>query len=506
MRMVKTAGIAAAIALGISTFGVTVYAGTKWLGSRNKNTDTVTATQQVESEAGTTDAESGNYGEKGDFGGAGGFGGPGAGNVTFAESPSEIVTGEVTSAAQSLRTDTANATTIIMSGSNNEVKISEAGTYIVTGICSDGNITVKKDTTGVVLVLKDLDLTSTKGATVSLNKGSEVKLVIEGSVKLTDAEDPADENSTDTETADNFDGAAIKVKDGADVYITGTGKLTIDASSCKNGIKSGDEEGTVLVIDGPDITVTAANDAFNAGRDLTILSGNITISAGDDAVHADRILTIGNENGTGPNISISTSKEGLEGTVINIYSGNTEVNSTDDAVNAANSDKTYESEMRYSVNIMGGTLNINSRGDGIDSNQDVNLIGGTVTIQSASNGGEAGIDYDGDYYVSDNVTLNNYSSVSGPDMMGGPGGFGGRGGFGENGNTDGSGNFGGRGGFGENGNTDGSGNFGGRGGFGENGNTDGSSNFGGNGGRRGFPGGNAPDENMIPNSDNNNDQ
>ena len=52
-------------------------------------------------------------------------------------------------------------------------------------------------TTGVVLVLKDLNLTSTTGATLSVNKGAEAKIIVSGSVKLTDAENPADENSTD---------------------------------------------------------------------------------------------------------------------------------------------------------------------------------------------------------------------------------------------------------------------------------------------------------------------
>ena len=544
-RWTKITGIVTAILVGASTFGITVYAGTKWIGSRNQNKAKVT---QEQSKTGTiTDQNDGaegygnfggfgnsdnyggfdNYGDVdgfegfdgfdgfGDsdnfrgFGNFGGFGGPGENNVTIAENPSEIVTGEVTSSAQLLTADMENAETIVMSDSNNEVKISAPGTYIVTGTCADGNITVKKETTGVVLILKDLDLTSTAGAPVSLNKSSEVQLVIEGNVKLTDAEDPADENSLISEVADAFDGAAIKVKDGANVYITGSGKLTIDASSCKNGIKSGDEEGTVLVIDGPEISVTAANDAFNAGRDLTILSGKISISAGDDAIHADRILTIGTDNGSGPVINISTCKEGLEGSVVNVYSGKIDINAQDDAVNAANSDKTYASELRFAVNILGGTITINSRGDGIDSNQDINLIAGTITINSASNGGEAGIDYDGDYYVSDDVVLNNNSGVSGPDMMGGFGGFGdnnGQGNFGGFGDGNGQGNFGGfgdgngQGNFGGFGDSNGQNNFGGFGG------SNGQDNFSGFGGRGGFPGGKTPNESTPWNRNDNEDQ
>ena len=38
--------------------------------------------------------------------------------------------------------------------------INEAGTYTITGSCSEGSIKVKKETTGVTLILKDLTLTS----------------------------------------------------------------------------------------------------------------------------------------------------------------------------------------------------------------------------------------------------------------------------------------------------------------------------------------------------------
>ncbi|MCR4617573.1 MAG: carbohydrate-binding domain-containing protein [Lachnospiraceae bacterium] len=330
------------------------------------------------------------------------------GNATYADSPTDIVTSTVTNTAASLTADYSNATTYVMSDSNNDIKISEAGTYIVTGSCSDGNITVKKGTTGVVLILKDLDLTSTTGATVSLNKTSEVKLIIEGTVNLTDAEDPSDEESTDTEVADAFDGAAIKAKDGSNVYLTGTGTLNIDASSCKNGIKVGDADYPSFVIDGSlTININAANDAINAGYDLTILSGNINITAGDDALHADRIITLGSSDGSGPSVYIKSCVEGIEGTVVNLFGGSGTVNASDDGVNAANSDGTYSSEMEFSINITGGTWNINCNGDGLDSNGNINITGGYTVVKSGTTGGEAGLDFVGSCYVADGCLENN---------------------------------------------------------------------------------------------------
>ncbi len=343
----------------------------------------------------------------------------------------EVVEGITENSAMDLEADYANATTYDVA-EESDIKISEAGTYIVTGTSSEGNITVKKGVTGVVLVLKDLDLTSTTGATVSVNKGSEAQIIISGNVILTDNENPEDEESEDAEVADAFDGAAIKVKAGAVAYITGDGTLTINGTA-KNGIKSGDESS--LIIGGEvSLIINASNDGINANYDLAIPGGSITIDAVDDAVHADHILTIGTE-GSGPTLMITACTEGLEGTVVNILGGKVTVNASDDGINAANKDALFVDELTYSVNILGGEVIVNTSADGIDSNGNVNLIAGSAKISSASMGGEAGIDYDGELYISEAFNLNNSSGVAGPDGMGGmPGQMGGIGGqFGQGG-------------------------------------------------------------------------
>ena len=338
-----------------------------------------------------------------------------------ASSASEIVSGTTYNSAMDLNADYDNAVTYDV-GETSQVKISESGTYIVTGTSNDGNITVKKDTTGVVLVLENLDLTSTTGATVSINKNAEVQVVISGNVVLTDNENPDDENSTDTDVADAFDGAAIKAKAGSKVYMTGNGTLTINGNA-KNGIKGGDESS--IIIDGVTMNIKAVNDGINCNYDVTLLSGDFTIDAADDAIHADHILTIGDEvTHSGPSINVVGSNEGLEGTVVNIHGGNITINSTDDAINAANGDGIYEGELDYAFNMTGGKVTIRSGGDGIDSNGYVNLISGNAQINSSSVGGEAGIDYDGQIYISEDFLLVNNSGTSGPDSM--PGGMNGQ--------------------------------------------------------------------------------
>lgn len=159
---------------------------------------------------------------------------------------------------------------------------------------------------------------------------------------------------SDNENAEN---AVIKCKDGSQVTICGTGTLNITANS-KNGIKSGattDEEGEAsLIIKELTLNIsTPVNDAINAQQLLSIESGTLSIAAGDDAVHSDLVLNIGSEETEGPTISIAECCEGLEAAELNVLSGDITILSSDDCMNAANSDLgNYD----FVINISGGTV------------------------------------------------------------------------------------------------------------------------------------------------------
>lgn len=232
--------------------------------------------------------------------------------------------------------------------------IDGAGTYILTGTCGNGSVTVKKGTTGVTLVLNGLDLTSADTAPITCNKSTEVTIcAADGSVNvLTDSAENNDESYPDNTEAEN---AVIKCKDGSRVTLCGTGSLTVNAKG-KNGIKSGAstaEEGEAsLTIRELALTIDApVNDAVNAEQLLTIESGTLTISAGDDALHCDLALNIGADGTAGPTITMTDCCEGIEGATLNIYSGDIAINATDDCLNAANSDL---SGYDFSINISGG--------------------------------------------------------------------------------------------------------------------------------------------------------
>ena len=228
-----------------------------------------------------------------------------------------------------------------------ELTINAAGTYVLSGSCADGSVTVKKGTTGVVLVLDGLTLTCGDSAAIACNKSTEVTIVAaDGTVNtLADTEQNNDETYPDNDSAEN---AVIKCKDGSQVTLCGSGTLNVTANG-KNGVKSGattDEEGAAsLTIRELTLNIDApVNDAVNAEQQLNIESGSLTIS-----------LTVGASGTAGPDIDITGCYEGIEAANLAIRSGDIDITATDDCLNAANSDLTgYSFTMDISGSSIGG--------------------------------------------------------------------------------------------------------------------------------------------------------
>lgn len=284
--------------------------------------------------------------------------------------------------------------------------IEAAGTYIVSGSCQSGSITVKKGVTGVTLVLSGLTLTADGTAAIACNKSSGVTIVAQDGTAniLSDTETNNDDSYPDNTNAEN---AVIKCKDGSQVTLCGSGSLTVNANG-KNGIKSGattDEEGEAwLVIRDLTLTISAPiNDAINAEASLTILSGGLTIDAGDDAVHSDYYLTVGAAGTDGPTITVNSCNEGLEAADLSIAGGNITIHAGDDCLNAANSDLTGYA---FTLSISGGTLVMDTTsGDGIDSNGTLSISGGTVVVWTNSTADNQPLDADGTLSITGGTVL-----------------------------------------------------------------------------------------------------
>lgn len=344
-----------------------------------------------------------------------------------------------TSACAASDYTTANATLVTLTDSSatakgkytgyeidgTDVSITAAGTYVFSGDCDNGSITVKKGVTGVTIVLNGLTLTNDDSAAITLNKTAEASLIAAAGTTNTVA---------DTEGS-NDENAAVKVKSGAALAIGGTGTLTVDGNA-KNGIKgaadavitvaevklninaandglSCDDE---LNITGGTLSITAGGDAVKASPDtgdtenpdttslgnVTISGGTLTLATGDDGVHADNDLVIGAKGASStstPRINITASYEGLEGTTVTVYSGDIDVVASDDGVNAANSTLGERSD-KYAISIAGGDLYIDAGSDGLDSNNDINITGGKVEVYGADAMMDAAIDYDGTFTLS----------------------------------------------------------------------------------------------------------
>ena len=279
--------------------------------------------------------------------------------------------------------------------------ITGAGTYALTGCCSDGSVSVKKGTTGVTLVLNGLSLTSSDTAPIICGKSTEVTIAAVSGSKNSLADSSAN-NSDDNPDNTNAESAVIKCKDGSKVTLCGSGELSITANG-KNGIKSGattDSEGEAsLTIKELTLDIKApVNDAINSQQLLNLESGSITVSAGDDAVHCDLIMNVGAQDTDGPTITVTKCSEGLEAAQLNILSGSIDIISSDDCLNAANSDL---SDYDFSINISGGSISAYSTdGDGFDSNGDLNISGGTVSVWTASRADDQPLDADGTVTVS----------------------------------------------------------------------------------------------------------
>ena len=299
--------------------------------------------------------------------------------------------------------------------------ITAAGTYLLSGNCEDGSVKVQKGTTGVVLALDGLTLSSQTTAPLICAKSTEVTIeAAAGTINMLSDTEANNDGSNDSNTENNnaedndsetgsgtAENAVIKCKDGSQVVLCGTGELILQANG-KNGIKSGastETEGDAsLTIRELTLTINApVNDAVNAESILNVESGTLEISAGDDALHSDGELNIGADGTDGPSISITSCYEGLEGTVVNIFSGDIDLQSTDDCINAADSDQPNGD---FQINITGGSITAStSNGDGFDSNGDLIISGGSVAVWTANAADNEPLDADGTVTISGGTVL-----------------------------------------------------------------------------------------------------
>lgn len=298
------------------------------------------------------------------------------------------------------------------SASGSILTISKAGTYVLEGTLTDGQILVEAGEEDLVrLVLNGVEISCSDNAAIWSKQADKTVLIIAAGTTN------AIEDGSTYALVDEEDAANAAIFSQNDLSINGTGSLTV-TGNFNNGIGTKDD----LIITGGTLQMTAINDglkgrdsiainggtfSIDAGEDaiqsdndedvdkgwISLDGGTFTIVAADDGIHATTILQL-----NGADIQIEQSYEGLEGSSIVINSGNIQVTAQDDGINAAGI-----TDSDCSITINGGTVSVDAAGDGIDSNGSLYFAGGTVLVNGPTNNGNGALDYNGTCEVSGGI-------------------------------------------------------------------------------------------------------
>lgn len=298
--------------------------------------------------------------------------------------------------------------------SGDVVRVTQPGTYLLSGQLSDGQVIVNSEASGKVkLVLAGVDLSCSTAAPLVVDAAEQVVVIMaEGtSNRLADtAASASDDDKTDTPTATLFSKS--------DLTIAGAGALEVV------GVNDGaiSSEGGLVVLGG-DLRVKAAENGILGKEYLVVSGGAIQVEAGGDAMKSDNeasgesgwiqiddgelVLAAGSQgmdavgaiNVMAGQIRVTKSDEGLQAAQVTIAGGDLAVQASDDGLNATAHTEvggTEQVEDGVQVTLSGGTVTIVAGADGIDSNGTAIITDATVAINdSAEGGGEGPFDVNG---------------------------------------------------------------------------------------------------------------
>lgn len=287
-----------------------------------------------------------------------------------------------------------------------DVSITAAGTYVFSGDCDDGSITVKKGVTGVTLVLNGLTLTNADSAAITLNKTAEAALIAAA----------GSENTVADTAGANDENAAVKVKSGASLSLSGTGTLTA-CGNVKNGIKGASD--AVITVDEMTLNIEAADDGLSCDDELTIKGGRVNITAGGDAVKASPdtddtenpdTTSLGSVTISGGTITLEAAEDGVQADGDLTISGGTFAVTANGGHTTTISDEDASCKglkAGKTLTVSGGTFTVDSADDALHAN-DVTVSGGTLTLAS----GDDAVHADNDLVVG----VQGSSSTSNPKI------------------------------------------------------------------------------------------
>lgn len=336
---------------------------------------------------------------------------------------------------------TLNGSSDVVSGSGvnisgSTVTITSAGTYIISGSLSDGQIVIAaSDSDKVQLVLNNAEINCNTSAAVYVKSADKVFVTLPAGTT-----NSLGGGTEYVQTDDNTVDGVIFSK--SDLTLNGTGTLKIDAdyrhgivtkdtlcitggtyvidavktclagkdgikildgsftlTSGSKGLNSGNdddaEEGSIYIAGGT-FTIKSEDDSIHADGSCIIAGGTYTIAAGDDGIHAnyDTIITDGS-------ITITDSYEGIEGRRITVSGGTINLTASDDGINAATGGSSDEQRMPggqqpQEMRMPGGQkpsgMDMDNKGQApasrsaSDDDVYIKITGGTITVNAGGDG------------------------------------------------------------------------------------------------------------------------
>jgi hypothetical protein len=317
------------------------------------------------------------------------------------------------------------------------VAITAAGTYVLSGKLSDGQIVINNQDDGIVhLVLNGVNITDSDSAAIYIKEAGKVIITLEDGT-----ENSVSDGATYVYADDTTDEPSAAIFSKADLTINGTGKLSVSANY-NDGITSKDDlkimsgileiqaaddgivgKDLVAVQDGS-ISITAEGDGIKSTNDtetdkgfIGITAGTFDIQAGNDGIQAETALVIdggtytlvtggGNENGevkTG-DPGAGMGMRGNRGQGTGGQAPGTTDTSTSEAKpetmpeasqqEASTTSTTAESETVSTkglkaggdISVNNGTFNIDSADDAVHSNSNVAIAAGEFNIKTGDDG------------------------------------------------------------------------------------------------------------------------
>lgn len=247
------------------------------------------------------------------------------------------------------------------------LKISESGTYHLTGSLTDGVVIIDAGVSEVRLILDNVTIANSEGPAIACLNAEDLVIELVGENSLSDGGSYSADYDTD------IDGVIYSK---ADLTFGGRGSLEIIANYADAIVGKDD-----VTIRGGVYNIVAADDGIRGKDSAYIVDGNIAIEATGDAIKSTNVDNFGKgfvmiEGGE---ITATTQAKGIDAVhTVLIYGGSLIIDSYDDAIHSDN----------Y-VGIVDGKIDVSAGDDAVHAGRELIIDGSEIDVTKSYEGLEA---------------------------------------------------------------------------------------------------------------------